>query len=67
MKKIALVTYNPEMMCFSHVLLYALDFQEKGYDVKLVIEGGGRLNWCRPSRTLMLLLQRSMRKSRTRD
>lgn len=40
MKKIALVTYNPDMMCFSHVLLYALDFNEKGYDVKVVIEGG---------------------------
>jgi len=40
MKKVVLVTYNPEMMCFGHVLLYALDFQEKGYDVKVVIEGG---------------------------
>ena len=40
MKKVALVTYNPEMMCFSHVLLYAVDFMEKGYDVKVVIEGG---------------------------
>ena len=40
MKKVVLVTYNPEMMCFGHVLLYALDFQEKGYEVKLVIEGG---------------------------
>ena len=40
MKKVALVTYNSEMMCFTHVLLYAIDFNEKGYDVKLVIEGG---------------------------
>lgn len=40
MKKVALITYNPEMMCFTHVLLYALDFQKKGYDVKVVIEGG---------------------------
>jgi len=40
MKKIALVTYNPELMCFGHVLLYALDFDEKGYDVKIVMEGG---------------------------
>ncbi len=40
MKKVALVTYNPEMMCFTHVLLYAIDFMEKGYDVKVVIEGG---------------------------
>ena len=40
MKKVALVTYNPEMMCFAHVLLYAVDFKEKGYEVKVVIEGG---------------------------
>lgn len=40
MKKVALVTYNPDMMCFSHVLLYALDFNDKGYEVKVVIEGG---------------------------
>ncbi len=40
MEKIALVTYNPEPMCFGHVLLYALDFDEKGYEVKIVIEGG---------------------------
>ncbi len=40
MKKIVLVTFNPEMMCFGHVLLYALDFKEKGYEVKLVVEGG---------------------------
>lgn len=40
MKKVALVTYNPEMMCFAHVLLYSIDFMEKGYEVKVVIEGG---------------------------
>ncbi len=40
MKKVALVTFNPEMMCFTHVLLYAVDFKEKGYEVKVVIEGG---------------------------
>ena len=40
MEKIVLVTYNPELMCFGHVLLYALDFEEKGYEVKIVIEGG---------------------------
>lgn len=39
MDKFALVTYNPELMCFGHVLLYALDFDEKGYEVKIVIEG----------------------------
>ena len=40
MKKVVLVTYDPEMMCFGHVLLYAVDFMEKGYEVKVVIEGG---------------------------
>ena len=40
MKKVVLVTYNPELMCFGHVLLYALDFQEKGYDTKVIVEGG---------------------------
>ena len=40
MKKVAMVVYNPEMMCFVHVLLYALDFREKGYEVKIVLEGG---------------------------
>jgi len=40
MEKIVLVTYNPEVMCFGHVLLYALDFDEKGYEVRIVIEGG---------------------------
>jgi hypothetical protein len=40
MNKVALVVYNPEMMCFVHVLLYALDFREKGYEVKIVLEGG---------------------------
>jgi hypothetical protein len=39
MKKIALFAYNGEMMCFSHVMLYALDFFEKGYEVNVVIEG----------------------------
>ncbi len=40
MQKIVLVTYNPDIMCFGHVLLYALDFHEKGYDTKVIIEGG---------------------------
>ena len=40
MKKVVLVTYDPEMGCFAHVLLYAIDFMEKGYEVKVVIEGG---------------------------
>ena len=39
MKKVALVAFNGEAMCFVHVLLNALDMQEKGYAVKVVIEG----------------------------
>ena len=39
MKKVAMLAYNGEMMCFAHVLLYALDFDKKGYEVKVVIEG----------------------------
>ena len=38
-KKIALVAFNGEPMCFVHVLLNALDMESRGYDVKLVIEG----------------------------
>ena len=39
MKKIALFAFNGEFMCFIHVLLNALDMKERGYDVKIVIEG----------------------------
>jgi hypothetical protein len=39
MKKIALIAYDGELTCFAHVMLYALDFQSKGYEVKVVIEG----------------------------
>lgn len=39
MKKIALVAYTGELMCFSHVMLYALDYAGKGYDVAVIIEG----------------------------
>lgn len=39
MKKIALFAFNGELMCFVHVLLNALDMKERGYDVKVVIEG----------------------------
>ncbi|RPH49194.1 MAG: cytoplasmic protein [Desulfobacteraceae bacterium] len=38
-KKVVLVAFNGEPMCFVHVLLNALDMEEKGYEVKLVIEG----------------------------
>jgi len=39
MKKIALVAFNGEAMCFVHVLLNALDMADAGYDVRVVIEG----------------------------
>jgi hypothetical protein len=39
MKKIALLAYNGEPTCFAHVMLYALDFDKKGYEVKVIIEG----------------------------
>jgi hypothetical protein len=39
MKKIALFVFNGDPMCFIHVLLNALDMDEKGYDAKIIIEG----------------------------
>ncbi len=39
MKKILLLAYNGELTCFAHVMLYALDFDAKGYEVKVIIEG----------------------------
>ena len=39
MKKIALFPFNGELMCFIHVLLNAIDMNDKGYEVKIVIEG----------------------------
>ncbi len=39
MKKIVLFAFNGELMCFIHVLLNAMDMQEKGWEVRIVIEG----------------------------
>jgi hypothetical protein len=39
MKKMALFVFNGDPMCFIHVLLNALDMNEKGYEVKVIIEG----------------------------
>ncbi len=39
MKKVALFAYNGEFMCFVHVLLNAIDMNDRGYDVKIVTEG----------------------------
>ena len=39
MKKVALFAFNGDLMCFIHVLLNGLDMKEKGYEVKIIIEG----------------------------
>jgi hypothetical protein len=38
-RKVALFAFNGDPMCFAHVLLNALDMKEKGFKVKVVIEG----------------------------
>ena len=38
-ERIVLVAFQGEAMCFAHVLLNALDMKERGFDVKVVIEG----------------------------
>jgi hypothetical protein len=38
-KKVAVFAFNGDEMCFIHALMNALDMKEKGYDVKLIIEG----------------------------
>ena len=39
MNKVVIVAFNGDPTCYAHALLNALDMQERGYDVKLVIEG----------------------------
>lgn len=39
MSKLAIFTFNGEMMCFVHALLNALDLQAQGHEVCLVVEG----------------------------
>ncbi len=39
MKKFAIFAFRGDAMCFVHVLLNALDMKQKGYDVKIIIEG----------------------------
>lgn len=38
-RKLALFAFNGDLMCFGHALINAIDFKEKGYDVKLIMEG----------------------------
>ena len=39
MDKVVLFAFNGDPMCFTHVLLNALDFNDRGFEVKVVIEG----------------------------
>lgn len=39
MQSFALFAFNGDPLCFVHVLLNALDFHEKGYNVRVVLEG----------------------------
>lgn len=39
MKKVAYFAFNGNSMCFMHVLLNALDMDEKGYESLIVFEG----------------------------
>ena len=39
MRKIAIFAFKGDPMCFVHVLLNAKDMHEKGFNVKIVIEG----------------------------
>ncbi len=38
-KNVLLLAFQGELMCFAHVLLHAQDLNEKGYNVKIIIEG----------------------------
>lgn len=40
MDKAILFVFNPDPMCFIHVLLNALDMKTKGVEGKIVMEGG---------------------------
>jgi hypothetical protein len=39
MKKFALFVFNGDPMCFIHVLLNALDMNDKGHEAKIILEG----------------------------
>lgn len=38
-RKVALVAFNGDPVCFIHVLLNALDFKTQGFEVRVVLEG----------------------------
>ncbi|MBI9077541.1 MAG: cytoplasmic protein [Desulfatibacillum sp.] len=37
--KVVLFAFRDDPMCFVHVLLYALDYEDKGWEAKIVVEG----------------------------
>ncbi len=39
MRRVALFAYTGDPMCFAHVLLNALDMNERGYEAKVIIKG----------------------------
>ncbi|HHY18489.1 MAG TPA: cytoplasmic protein, partial [Firmicutes bacterium] len=39
MKKIALVGFQGGEMCFLHLLINAIEYQAKGYEVAVILEG----------------------------
>ena len=38
-KKVVLFAFRGDLSCFVHVLLNALEFREKGYEVQVIVEG----------------------------
>lgn len=38
-KKMALFVFRDDPMCFTHVLLNTLDMDERGYDIRMILEG----------------------------
>ena len=44
MKKIVLIVFNADPMCFIHVLLNALDMQARTIDCRVIIEGAALIS-----------------------
>jgi len=38
--KVVLLAFRGELLCFTHVLLNAIDMRGRGFDVRIVLEGG---------------------------
>jgi hypothetical protein len=39
MKKLVVFAFSGDPACFAHVMLNAMDMKDRGYDVKVVVEG----------------------------